>query len=244
MFKICNFSVKIGDNIVVKSIHASFAKGSVHAIMGPNGSGKSSLAYALMGHPRYTISEGTVFLCGNDFGQLTTDQRARAGLFLALQHPIEVPGLQVFNFLKEAYCAVHGTISLQDFQGLLYGAMDMLEMDHSFAHRGVHEGFSGGEKKKLELLQLLLLKPKVAILDEIDSGLDVDALKIVARGIMQARTDNPDLIVIMITHYQRILRYVKPDFVHIMQHGKLVRSGDARLAEQIEQNGYEDGHVI
>ncbi|MCL4229837.1 Fe-S cluster assembly ATPase SufC [Candidatus Dependentiae bacterium] len=240
MFKINDISIDIESKQIVKKVNISCSAGSVHAIMGPNGSGKSSLAYALMGHPRYVITTGSIALADVDLTTLAAHERARAGLFLSLQHPVEVPGLSVFNFLKESYGALHGVIPVPEFQQLLYATMDTLGMDHAVAYRGVNEGFSGGEKKRLEMLQLLLLKPKVVILDEIDSGLDVDALKVVAHGIMRAKEKNPALVIILITHYQRILQYVRPDFVHVIHQGVLVRSGDATLAEDIEQKGYDD----
>lgn len=243
MFKISDISVNIETTQIVKKVNISCSAGSVHAIMGPNGSGKSSLAYALMGHPRYEMVTGSITLAGLDLATLSPDKRAHAGLFLSLQHPVEIPGLSVFNFLKESYYALHGVLPLQEFQKLLYIAMDTLGMDHAVAYRGVNEGFSGGEKKRLEMLQLLMFKPKVVILDEIDSGLDVDALKVVAHGVMQAKAENPHLVILLITHYQRILQYIHPDQVHIMYQGSIVRSGDATLAEEIEQKGY-DGIIL
>jgi Fe-S cluster assembly ATP-binding protein len=238
-----SISVAIQNKLVISRVSLVCMPGTIHVIMGPNGSGKSSLAYTLMGHSNYELMHGSIKLFDTEIIALSPDKRAQQGLFLSLQHPIEIPGLTVFNFLKEAYYALHGIVSLSDFQSLLYNTMSTLGIDHSFAYRNVHEGFSGGEKKRLEILQLLVLKPKVAILDEIDSGLDVDALKIVARGIQHARNENPDLCLLLITHYQRILRYIQPDYVHIMNKGSLIASGDASLAEKVEQKGY-DGIIL
>lgn len=230
----------MSDKTVLKDLLLSIEPGTIHAIMGPNGSGKSSLAYAIMGHPNYAITAGTLLFEGVDIGQMTPDARAKQGLFLAFQHPCEIPGVSVFSFLKEAYAAVTGlVVSVAEFNLLLQERMEQLGIDASFASRGLNEGFSGGEKKRLELLQLLILRPKIAILDEIDSGLDIDALKVVAAGIALARTENPLMSIVLITHYQRILRYITPHFIHVLCDGHIVSSGDASVADRLESEGYD-----
>lgn len=240
VFAVNNLSVSVFDKQVVQDVSLSVGPGAVHALMGPNGSGKSSLAYALAGHPSYCITAGSVVLNGVDIVSLLPHERARLGIFLAFQQPCEIPGVSVSSFLKEAYVACKGAhISVADFHNLLSRRCEQLGIDQLFLSRGLNEGFSGGEKKRLELLQLLILEPKIAILDEIDSGLDVDALKVVAAGIAIARLENPLLSVVLITHYQRILQYSKPDFVHIMCAGKIVESGDFTVAEKVEIEGYE-----
>jgi len=240
MFKIDRLAVSIGQKSILQSISLAINPGSVHAIMGPNGSGKSTLAYALMGHPHYIMNQGSIFLDGHDLSGLSIEKRAQAGLFLAFQHPIEIPGVTVFNFIKEAYYAITKIIiSVKEFEQLLFEHMDLLKMDHGFAYRNLNAGFSGGEKKRLELLQMLILKPKIAILDEIDSGLDVDAIKIVAAGLQVARMADPTLSIIMITHYPRLLNYITPDCVHIMNNGTIIENGPAALAARIEQRGYD-----
>lgn len=239
MLYIDQLSVLVQQKQVINNLSCTILPGAMHALMGPNGSGKSSLALTLMGHPSYRITSGTIRFADTDITQLLPDKRARLGLFLAFQHPVEIPGVTVFNFLKESYYALHGATGMQEFQSVLYAAMDLLSIDHAFAYRKVNEGFSGGEKKRLELLQLVLFKPMLAILDEIDSGLDVDALKIVAQGIALAREQNPDMSILLITHYQRILDYITPDVVHVMQAGQIICSGDATLAQTIEQRGYD-----
>jgi Fe-S cluster assembly ATP-binding protein len=207
--------------------------------MGPNGSGKSTLAYAVAGHPKYTVTAGTVTLDGEDVLSMTVDERARAGLFLAMQYPVEVPGVSVSNFLRTAITAVRGQApKLRDFAKELKGAMTELQMDPAFATRNVNEGFSGGEKKRHEILQLELLKPKIAILDETDSGLDVDALKVVSEGVNRFSAAG-ETGVLLITHYTRILRYVKPDFVHVFSGGRIVEEGGPELADLLESEGYE-----
>jgi Fe-S cluster assembly ATP-binding protein len=207
--------------------------------MGPNGSGKSSLAYTLMGHPAYELLNGSIVLNGTLLHELSVDKRAKLGLFLAFQQPLEIPGVTVGAFLKEAYQAVKGVhISVKDFQILVEEKLAILHLDSSILSRGLHEGFSGGERKKVEILQLLILQPKMAILDEIDSGLDVDALKVVAAGIAAARAERPEMIILLVTHYQRILNHVCPDFVHVLAQGELVASGDGKLVHAIEGAGY------
>lgn len=233
-------SVTVAKKLVLQDINLLLAPGSIHVLMGPNGSGKSSLALSLMGHHAYTITAGNVKLNGQDIIKLSPDKRAQAGLFLAFQQPYVVPGVTVMQFLQEAYRAVRNPdCTVGDFYAQLIDAMDLLEMDYAFAERAVNEGFSGGQKKKLELLQLLLLQPKVAILDEIDSGLDIDALQVVARALKVIRTQCPEMALLIITHYQRILDYIIPDQVHVLVDGTLIRSGDASLALAIEQKGYD-----
>jgi len=224
---------------ILRGVNLRVGDGETHAIMGPNGSGKSTLAYALAGHPKYTITSGTVTLDGEDVLSMTVDARARAGLFLAMQYPVEVPGVSVSNFLRTAVTAVRGEApKLRTFIKEMNGAMGDLAMDPKFAERSLNEGFSGGEKKRHEILQLELLDPKIAILDETDSGLDVDALKIVSEGINRFRA-KPGHGVLLITHYTRILRYVKPDYVHVFVGGRIVEEGGSELADVLENEGYE-----
>ncbi|MDR7277987.1 Fe-S cluster assembly ATPase SufC [Catenuloplanes atrovinosus] len=224
---------------ILRGVDLTVRSGETHAIMGPNGSGKSTLAYSLAGHPRYEITGGTVTLDGNDVLEMTVDERARAGLFLAMQYPVEVPGVSVANFLRTAKTAIDGEApKLRTWAGELRGAMERLQMDPAFAQRNVNEGFSGGEKKRHEIVQLELLKPKIAILDETDSGLDVDALRVVSEGVNRVR-ETGDTGLLLITHYTRILRYIKPDFVHVFVNGKIVEEGGSELAEKLEESGYE-----
>jgi Fe-S cluster assembly ATP-binding protein len=207
--------------------------------MGPNGSGKTTLAYAIAGHPRYQVTQGSITLDGEDIATMSVDARARAGLFLAMQYPVEVPGVSVANFLRTAVTAVRGEApKLRAFVKEMNAAMKDLAMDSAFAQRNLNEGFSGGEKKRHEILQLQLLDPKIAILDETDSGLDIDALRIVSAGINKFR-ENTEHGVLLITHYTRILRYVQPDFVHVFVAGRIVEEGGAELAEELESSGYE-----
>jgi Fe-S cluster assembly ATP-binding protein len=239
-FAIRNLSVSIDAKPILHEVDLSLAPGSIHVIMGPNGSGKSTLAYALMGHPAYQVTQGSIIFNNQDLTSLPIDKRAQAGLFLAFQHPLEIPGVTVFNFLKEAHHAViKKLLNAKEFQELLYVKMALLQIDSSFAQRPLNCGFSGGEKKRFELLQLLVLNPKIAILDEIDSGLDVDALKIVAQGLQKARQENPDLCLIVITHYPRMLTHLNVDYVHIMHKGRIIQSGSASLAAMIESRGYD-----
>jgi len=225
---------------ILKGVDLTIKSGETHAIMGPNGSGKSTLAYSIAGHPKYTITGGSVTLDGADVLDMTVDERAKAGLFLAMQYPVEVPGVSVSNFLRTAATALRGEApKLRTWVGEVKGAMEALNMDPSFAARNVNEGFSGGEKKRHEIMQLELLKPKMAILDETDSGLDVDALRIVSEGVNRAKAAN-NLGVILITHYTRILQYIKPDFVHVFANGRIVEQGGPELADKLEANGYAD----
>ncbi|MEV4639458.1 Fe-S cluster assembly ATPase SufC [Actinoplanes sp. NPDC049548] len=224
---------------ILAGVDLTVRAGETHAIMGPNGSGKSTLAYSIAGHPKYEITGGTVTLDGEDVLAMSVDERARAGLFLAMQYPVEVPGVSVANFLRTAKTAIDGEApKLRTWAGELRGAMEKLQMDPSFAQRNVNEGFSGGEKKRHEIMQLELLKPKVAILDETDSGLDIDALRIVSEGVNRVR-ETGETGLLLITHYTRILRYIKPDFVHVFVAGKIVQEGGPELAEQLEAEGYE-----
>ena len=224
---------------ILHGVNLTIKSGETHAIMGPNGSGKSTLSYAIAGHPRYEITEGEVLLDGENLLEMEVDERARAGLFLAMQYPTEVPGVSMANFLRSAASAVRGEApKIREWVKEARGAMEELSIDPSFSERSVNEGFSGGEKKRHEVLQLGLLKPKFAVLDETDSGLDVDALRVVSEGINRYK-ERENGGVLMITHYQRILNYVKPDQVHVFSKGRIVKSGGPELAEQLEANGYE-----
>src|ERR1700728_4876701 len=224
---------------IVRGVNLTVSAGETHAIMGPNGSGKSTLAYAIAGHPKYQVTQGSVTLDGEDVLSMTVDARARAGLFLAMQYPVEVPGVSVSNFLRTAITAVRGEApKIRTFGKDLREAMDQLQMDPAFAQRNLNEGFSGGEKKRHEILQLELLNPTIAILDETDSGLDIDALRVVSEGINRFRTGEGHGV-LLITHYTRILRYVTPDFVHVFVGGRIVEEGGPELAETLEAEGYE-----
>src|SRR5262249_10286235 len=228
-----------GSREILRGVDLTVSAGQTHAIMGPNGSGKSTLAYAIAGHPKYLVTKGSVTLDGEDVLAMSVDARARAGLFLAMQYPVEVPGVSVSNFLRTAVTAVRGEApKLRVFLKDMREAMAALSIDPAFAERNLNEGFSGGEKERHEILQLQLLNPKIAILDETDSGLDIDALKIVAEGINRFR-EQPDRGVLLITHYTRILRYVKPDFVHVFVGGRIVEEGGPELAETLESEGYD-----
>jgi Fe-S cluster assembly ATP-binding protein len=228
-----------GAKEILRGVDLTIRQGETHAIMGPNGSGKSTLAYSLAGHPKYTITSGTATLDGDDLLAMSVDERARAGLFLAMQYPVEVPGVTVSNFLRTAKTAIDGTApSLRHWVKDVREAMAALKIDPSFAERNVNEGFSGGEKKRHEILQLELLKPRVAILDETDSGLDIDALKVVADGVNRVRGTG-EVGVLLITHYTRILRYIAPDFVHVFVDGRIAAEGGPELAEELEAQGYD-----
>jgi Fe-S cluster assembly ATP-binding protein len=228
-----------GPTEILRGVNLTVRQGQTHAIMGPNGSGKSTLAYSVAGHPKYTVTQGSVTLDGADVLAMSVDQRARAGLFLAMQYPVEIPGVSVSNFLRTAATAVRGEApKLREWVKDVNGAMERLSIDPSFSGRNVNEGFSGGEKKRHEILQLELLKPRIAILDETDSGLDVDALRVVAEGVNRVR-ESGQVGVLLITHYTRILRYVTPDFVHVFAGGRIVEEGGPELAEQLEAEGYE-----
>jgi Fe-S cluster assembly ATP-binding protein len=228
-----------GTKEILKGVDLTIRSGEIHAVMGPNGSGKSTLAYSIAGHPKYTVTQGEILLDGEDVLEMSVDERARAGLFLAMQYPVEIPGVSVSNFLRTAKTAITGEApALRTWIKDVREAMSDLKIDSTFSERNVNEGFSGGEKKRHEILQLELLKPRFAILDETDSGLDVDALKIVSEGVNRAHMAN-DLGVLMITHYTRILKYIKPDFVHVFVDGKVAEQGGAELADQLEAQGYD-----
>ncbi|WP_240374479.1 Fe-S cluster assembly ATPase SufC [Bacillus piscicola] len=238
--KIENLHVEIDGSEIIKDFNLEIKGGEVHAIMGPNGTGKSTLASAIMGHPRYDITAGKVLLDGENILEMDVDERARAGLFLAMQYPSEISGVTNSDFMRSAINAKRGEgneISLMKFIRKMDKEMEKLEMDQSFSQRYLNEGFSGGEKKRNEILQLLMLEPKFAILDEIDSGLDIDALKVVAEGINQMRS--PDFGCMVITHYQRLLNYITPDKVHVIMQGRIVKSGGAELAQRLEAEGYD-----
>ena len=224
---------------ILRGVNLTIKSGQTHAIMGPNGSGKSTLAYAIAGHPKYHVTRGTITLDGADVLAMSVDERARAGLFLAMQYPVEVPGVTVSNFLRTAKTAIDGEApKLRTWVKDIKGAMANLRMDPVFAERGVNEGFSGGEKKRHEILQLELLRPRFAVLDETDSGLDVDALRVVSEGVNRAQ-EADDTGILLITHYTHILRYIKPEFVHVMVDGVIVEEGGPELADRLENEGYD-----
>ncbi len=228
-----------GDIPILKGVNLTVKSGETHAVMGPNGSGKSTLSYAIAGHPKYTVTSGSITLDGADVLEMSIDERARAGLFLAMQYPIEVPGVSMSNFLRTAATAVRGEApKLRHWVKEVKGALKDLDIDPSFSERSVNEGFSGGEKKRHEILQLGLLKPKIAILDETDSGLDVDALRVVSEGVNRySEAEHGGIL--LITHYTRILRYIHPQFVHVFFGGRIIQSGGPELADELEENGYE-----
>jgi Fe-S cluster assembly ATP-binding protein len=237
--EIRNLHVNVEDKQILRGVDLTVKQGETHAIMGPNGSGKSTLAYSIAGHPRYTVTEGSVTLDGEDVLAMSVDERARAGLFLAMQYPVEVPGVSVSNFLRTAVSAVQGEApKLRTWVKDLGEAFDRLSIDPSFKERSLNEGFSGGEKKRFEVLQLELLKPKIAVLDETDSGLDVDALKVVSAGVNRVR-ETGTTGTLLITHYTRILRYIQPDYVHVFVGGRIVEEGGPELADQLEAEGYD-----
>lgn len=242
--EIKNLHVSIENKEILKGLSLTINQGEIHAIMGPNGTGKSTLAYTLMGHPNYTVTEGEILFKGQNVLELEPDERSRAGIFLAFQYPVAIPGVTVANFLRSALNARRRAVNPEDkgmpileFRKMLKEKMDTLKMDHVFAGRYLNDGFSGGEKKRAEILQMAALKPEIAILDETDSGLDIDALRIVSEGVNAL--SGPDLGVLVITHYQRLLNYIKPNFVHIMLDGRIVESGGADLALHLEEQGYD-----
>ncbi|MCC3375684.1 Fe-S cluster assembly ATPase SufC [Cohnella sp. REN36] len=240
LFEIRGLKSEIEGKEILKGFNLTMQGGEVHAIMGPNGTGKSTLASSIMGHPKYEVTEGEVFLNGEDVLEMEVDERARAGLFLAMQYPSEITGVTNADFLRSAINARRGEgneISLIKFVRQMEAKMKELEMNPEFMHRYLNEGFSGGEKKRNEILQMLLLEPKLVILDEIDSGLDIDALKIVAAGVNAMRAEDRGFLII--THYQRLLNYIKPDYVHVMMQGRIVKSGGPELAERLEAEGYD-----
>jgi Fe-S cluster assembly ATP-binding protein len=240
--EIQNLHVSVEDNEILKGVDLKVSRGEVHALMGPNGSGKSTLANAIMGHPSYEITEGKVLFEGMDRTEADPDERARAGIFMAFQYPSAIPGVSVVNFLRTAINAQRKArgedpINLKDFRKVLERQMELLGVDREFTRRYLNEGFSGGEKKRCEILQLAILKPVIAVLDETDSGLDIDALRTVANAVNAMR--GPEVGALIITHYQRILNYVAPDFIHVMLNGRVVEEGGAELADQLEQKGYD-----
>ena len=238
LLEVQDLHVEVAGKAILKGLDLTDRAGEIHALMGPNGSGKSTLSYVLMGHPKYAVTGGRILYQGGNLVGLKADERARAGIFLAFQYPWAVPGVTVANFLRTALKAVRGAvIPVKDFRKILKEEMARLEMEDGFMSRYVNDGFSGGEKKRLEILQMALLKPRLAILDETDSGLDIDALKVVAKGI-NLQT-GPEVGVLLITHYQRILNYIQPHFVHILVAGRIVKSGGPELAHELEKSGYE-----
>jgi Fe-S cluster assembly ATP-binding protein len=237
-FEIRDLQVNVEDKPILKGLNLTVRKGEVHALMGPNGSGKSTLANTIMGHPKYTVTGGQILLKGEDIHELATDERARKGLFLAFQYPCEVPGVRTANFLRSACNARAGRdLDVMEFYDKLEAKMKVLDMDEKYMKRYLNEGFSGGEKKRNEILQMMMLEPEFAVMDETDSGLDIDALRIVSHGVNQLR--GPGLGILIITHYERILRYINPDFIHILVDGKIVKSGGPDLAAHLEEHGYD-----
>ena len=237
-FEIKNLHVEIDGKEILKGVNLEVSKNEVIAIMGPNGAGKSTLGFTIMGHPKYKITKGQILFKGQDIATLSPDKRAKLGLFLSFQYPSEISGVSVFNFLRTAVNSVKGTpVPVLEFQKNLWNTMAALKMPNEFAQRSLNEGFSGGEKKRTEILQLAMLKPQIAVLDETDSGLDIDALKTVASGVQTYV--GPELGVLLITHYTRILNYIRPTAVHVMKNGRIVKSGGPELAKQLEEKGYE-----
>ncbi len=239
-----NLNVSVENQQILKNLNLEIPQGEVHAIMGPNGTGKSTLAYTLMGNPKYKVSSGSVRFNGTDVLELSPEERSILGIFLAFQYPIAIPGVSVANFLRTAMNAHRKAnnpndkgIPVPEFRKMMIEKMDLLEMDHAMAGRYLNDGFSGGEKKRVEILQMAMLEPKIAILDETDSGLDIDALRIVSEGINTLK--NPEMGILVITHYQRILNYLKPDVVHVMADGRILKSGGPELALKLEEEGYE-----
>ena len=242
ILKISGLHAKVAeeDIDILKGVDLELPKGQIHAIMGPNGSGKSTLAKVLAGHPGYEATAGAVTFDGENLMELEADERSRAGVFLAFQYPVEIPGVSIANFLRtavQAHLPEDEELDLFDYTDMLTERMEMLEMDVTFAERHVNDGFSGGEKKRNEILQMAVLKPSLAVMDETDSGLDIDALKIVSNGVNKLAEENPDMTILLITHYQRLLDYIKPDVVHVMVDGKIVRSGGPEVALQLEEEG-------
>lgn len=228
---------------ILNGVNLEIGKGEVHAIMGPNGSGKSTLAKILAGHPSYEVTAGRVLFKGQNLFELDVDERSRAGIFLAFQYPVEIPGVSIANFLRtalQAHLTDEEELDIFEFTDMLTERMSMLEMDISFAERHVNDGFSGGEKKRNEILQMAVLRPTLAVMDETDSGLDIDALKIVANGVNKLTEEDPEMSILLITHYQRLLNYIKPDFVHVMVDGRFVRSGGPEIALELEEDGYKN----
>ena len=246
--EIRGLSAKVADEEVsiLNNLDLTLESGQIHAIMGPNGSGKSTLAKVLAGHPSYQVTGGEVLYLGQSILEMEPDERALAGIFMAFQYPVEIPGVSIANFLRTALQARLGRgeeLDLFDFQDQLLESMKLLEVERSFAERPVNDGFSGGEKKRNEILQMAVLQPTLAIMDETDSGLDIDALQIVSKGVNTLQQQNPEMTILMITHYQRLLDYIKPDLVHVMVDGKIVRTGGPELALELERQGYADWKI-
>jgi len=242
LLEIENLHVEVDDTRIIKGLDLEVPAEGIHAVMGPNGSGKSTLAYAIMGHPLYHVTEGDIRYHGESILDWEADERAREGLFLAFQYPSEISGISINNFLKTALDERSGEdeeMDVMEFQKLLKSKMELLDIDPSFATRYLNQGFSGGEKKRAEILQMAVLEPELAILDETDSGLDIDALRIVSEGIQTVREQQGEMGIVLITHYQRILEYIEPDRVHVMMDGRMVTSGDAQLARDLEDKGYD-----
>jgi Fe-S cluster assembly ATP-binding protein len=238
VLEVKDLRVNVEGKPILNGLSLTVPAGEVHAIMGPNGSGKSTLANTLMGHPRYDVTSGEIFLKGENVTHLPPNERAKRGMFLAMQYPTSIPGVTMVNFLRAALKAVHGKdVPVREFRERLFEAMAVLKMDESFARRYVNEGFSGGEKKRAEVLQMSLLRPAMAVMDETDSGLDIDALRTVSDGINALR--NEEMGILLITHYQRILNYVMPDHIHVLYNGRIVRSGGRELAAELEEKGYD-----
>jgi len=242
--KITNLHAVIAEDgtEILKGVNLEIGAGEIHAIMGPNGSGKSTLSKVLAGHPGYEVTDGEVLFKGENLLELEVDERARSGLFLAFQYPVDIPGVSIANFLRTALQSrsPDEELDIFDYQEQLLDRMQLLEMDPSFAERSVNDGFSGGEKKRNEILQMAMMEPDLAVMDETDSGLDIDALKIVSHGVNKLHAERPQMGILLITHYQRMLDYIKPDYVHVMVNGRIVRSGGPELAHELEQRGYED----
>lgn len=239
LFSIENLIISVENKEVVSGVSFVCTQGSVHVLMGPNGSGKSSLAAAIMGHPRYKIDSGAIFWNGDDIACLSVEERARRGIFLAVQYPYAIPGLSVFSFLKEAYTAIVGqSLSVEEFEKLLSSTLAKVGLSADFMHRSLNDGFSGGERKRLECAQVLLLRPRLIILDEIDSGLDADGVRLVAQALQEIKRELPDSVWILITHYTRLFDFIKPDQVHVLQEGSIAVSGDNVLIAQIDTEGY------
>jgi Fe-S cluster assembly ATP-binding protein len=241
MLKINELNVEVNEQSILKGINLTVNAGEVHAIMGPNGSGKSTLSKVLAGHPSYHVTSGEMTYLGNDLAPLSPEERARAGMFLSFQYPVEIPGVTNINFLKAAVNAVRkgqgkNTLDAIEFLTFIREKCALLDMDESFLYRSINEGFSGGEKKRNEILQMAALEPKLAILDETDSGLDIDALRIISHGVNAMRS--PERSIVLVTHYQRLLDYIEPDFIHVLVNGRIVMSGDKTLALELEQKGY------
>lgn len=244
LLKVSNLHAVIAEDgtEILKGVNLEIHSGEIHAIMGPNGSGKSTLSKVLSGHPAYEVTDGEVLYLGKNLLEMEVDERARAGLFLAFQYPVDIPGVSIANFLRTAMQARHPEEELDifDFQEQLLERMALLDMDRTFAERSVNEGFSGGEKKRNEILQMALLEPTLAVMDETDSGLDIDALKVVSHGVNTLHRESAQMAILLITHYQRLLNYIQPDHVHVMVSGRLVRSGGPELALELEAHGYEE----